>query len=163
MVTAHEPIPENEFWSDVEAEVKNGFPVKKADTLENLAEKCGIDKVQFLETVKRYNGFCAAGKDEDFGKTRGLSPVEQGPFYAVYCKTATDGAFGGVRINGKAEVYNADMTGVIPGLFAGGDNAAGWAYNAHQAGDHRMMITNEINWAQVSGFMSGTTAGNYIK
>ena len=162
LVNDREPIPEDEFWGDVDEEVRNGFPVKKADTLEELAEKCGVDKARFLETIRRYNGFCAAGRDEDFGKTRGLSTVEEGPFYAVYCKTATDGAFGGVRINGRGEVYNESQTGVIPGLFAGGDNAAGWAYNAHQAGDHRMMITNEIHWAQISGFMAGTAAGEYI-
>ena len=149
---------------DLEDELRNGFPVRKADTLEELAEKCGIDKEAFLETIRRYNCFCAAGRDEDFGKTVGLSPIgDTGPYYAIYCKTATDGAFGGVRINGRGEVYKKGRGGVIPGLFAGGDNAAGWAVNMHREGDHRAMLTNEIQWAQVSGFIAGSEAAQYVQ
>ena len=152
-----------QFRRELDDELRNGFPVRRADTLEELADRCGIRKDAFLDTIRRYNGFCAAGKDDDFGKEVGLSPIGgKGPYYAIYCKTATDGAFGGVRINGKAQVYKKGRGAVIPGLFAGGDNAAGWAVNAHRAGDHRMMLTNEIQWAQVSGYIAGSEAAAYV-
>ena len=152
-----------QFRRELDDELRNGFPVRRADTLEELADRCGIRKDAFLDTIRRYNSFCAAGKDDDFGKEVGLSPIGgKGPYYAIYCKTATDGAFGGVRINGKAQVYKKGRGAVIPGLFAGGDNAAGWAVNAHRAGDHRMMLTNEIQWAQVSGYIAGSEAAAYV-
>lgn len=43
---------------------------------------------------------------------------------------ATDGAFGGVLVNPKCEVYNLDKSGVIPGFYAAGDNASGVQANA---------------------------------
>jgi succinate dehydrogenase/fumarate reductase flavoprotein subunit len=76
---------------------------------------------------------------------------------------ATDGAFGGMLINGKTEVYKADKSGVIPGLYATGDNASGWAKNPGKPGDNRMMVTGEMMWASGSGFIAGTNAAEYIK
>ncbi|MEG1515537.1 MAG: FAD-binding protein, partial [Clostridia bacterium] len=50
---------------------EQGIPLffVKADTLEELAEKMGVDKANFIAEVKRFNGFCDKGHDDDF--TRG--------------------------------------------------------------------------------------------
>ena len=48
-----------------------GSTLYAADTLEDLADYIGFKgtvKQNFLNTVKRYNEFCATGRDEDFGK-----------------------------------------------------------------------------------------------
>jgi fumarate reductase flavoprotein subunit len=151
-----------DYKKELDAEIALDTPCKKADTLEDLAKQCGIAVEPFLETIRRYNEFCKNGVDEDFGR-KPLIPIQNGPFYAIYGKMATDGAFGGMLINGKTEVYKADKSGVIPGLYATGDNASGWAKNPGKPGDNRMMVTGEMMWASGSGFIAGTNAAEYIK
>lgn len=40
----------------------------EAPTLDELAEKCGINAANLAQTVARYNELCASGEDTDFGK-----------------------------------------------------------------------------------------------
>ena len=49
--------------------------VTKADTLEELANALGIDAKGLMDEVERFNGFCATGVDEDFG--RGSKVLDQ--------------------------------------------------------------------------------------
>jgi fumarate reductase flavoprotein subunit len=151
------------FDAEFEAEAALDTPLKVADTLEELADLIGVDKENFLNTIARYNKACETGVDEEFGKRpETMKPIVQGPFYAIYGKMACDGAFGGMLVNSKTQVYNADKSGVIPGLFATGDNASGWAMKSREEGDHRLMATNECNWAVGSGFTAGTAAAEYL-
>jgi fumarate reductase flavoprotein subunit len=151
------------YEADFEEELSLDTPLKKADTLEELAQLCGIAPEAFVETIRQYNGYCDAGKDEDFGKNPAtLRPVRKAPFYAIFGKVATDGAFGGMLVNSHMEVYQADKSGVIPGLYAAGDNSSGWALKSKEEGDHRLMVTNECNWAIGSGFVAGKEAAAYL-
>ena len=45
----------------------------EAPTLDELAEKCGIDAANLAQTVARYNELCASGEDAApiRGRTRG--------------------------------------------------------------------------------------------
>lgn len=56
----------------------------RADTLEELAEQIGVPADAFVAEIERYNGFCDAGQDDDFGRYLfdELSPVREAPFYA---------------------------------------------------------------------------------
>ena len=149
--------------SDFEEEAALDTPVKKADTLAELAKKCGIAEEKLLDTVAKYNAACASGCDADFGKRpEDMRPIANGPFYAIYGKVATDGAFGGMLVDGRLQVYNADKSGVIPGLYAAGDNASGWALRSKEPGDHRLMVCNECNWAISSGFTAAENAAEYL-
>ena len=157
--------PDAALFPDIDAEFaaeeKLDTPVKTADTIEQLPAELGIASAALRGTVERYNRFCAQGHDEDFCKRpETLRPISEGPFYAVYGKVATDGAFGGVLVNANTEVFRADRSGVIPGLFAAGDNAAGWARRAGK-GEERLMVCNECNWAISSGFAAGKAAASY--
>lgn len=157
--------PDAALFPDIDAEFTAeealDTPVKTADTIEHLAAELGIASAALRGTVERYNRFCAQGRDEDFGKRpETLRPISEGPFYAVYGKVATDGAFGGVLVNANTEVFRADRSGVIPGLYAAGDNAAGWARRAGE-GEERLMVCNECNWAISSGFAAGKAAASY--
>ena len=151
-----------DYMTDIEEELQLDTPLKKGDTLEELAQACGIDPNALVETIAKYNADCAAGKDSEFGKRPDtMHPVEKGPFYAIYGKMATDGAFGGIRINERMEGLKPDGT-PIPGLYATGDGSSGWAVRVDGPGDHREMATNEMSWAVVSGFTAGSCAAEYL-
>ena len=151
-----------DYLQEIETELKLDVPLKKADTLEELAVQCGLDAAALKATIDKYNADCAAGQDTLFGKKpETMHPIENGPFYAIYGKMATDGAFGGIRVNERMEGLKPDGT-PIPGLYATGDNAAGWCVRVPGPGDNRLMCTNEMSWAVASGFTAGNTAAEYL-
>jgi len=150
-----------EYRKELEKEIVMGTPVKRADTLEDLAGQCGIDPEAFRTTIERYNRFCANGKDEDFNKNpQGLRPIVKAPFYAIFVKMATDGAFGGVLVDENMRALNKARQ-PIPGLFATGDNSSGWGLKVNKPGDHRQFILSELTWAIASGFIAGGKAAEY--
>ena len=111
----------------------------RADTLQELAEKVGIDAEQLEKTVERFNQFAKDGKDPDFqrGESKydsyygdpknkpnaGLGPIDQGPFYALPVYSGTLGTKGGAVTNANAQVLNV-WGEPIPGLYAAGNAAA---------------------------------------
>jgi succinate dehydrogenase/fumarate reductase flavoprotein subunit len=111
-----------------------------AGTLDELADKMGVHKANFLDTVQRYNGFAATGTDEDFGKAEPMFPIAKGPFYGLKMNIIRHTPPGGLRINTKGQVLDRaglwdgttathiDAEPVIPHLYAGGECAAfvGW-------------------------------------
>lgn len=98
--------------------------VFQADTIEELAGLMGLDPATVVETIETYNGYCENGLDEDYGKTDWLWKLETPPFYAARLKSAVYTTVGGLKINGKAEVLDADKQ-PIPGLYACGGDAGG--------------------------------------
>jgi succinate dehydrogenase/fumarate reductase flavoprotein subunit len=93
----------------------------KADTLDSLAQKLGLPAVALKATVDRYNRFCKTGKDEDFGKRRGLLlPVDRPPFYGEISRSPwLLNISGGLRTNINMQVLDKNDR-VIPGLYAVG-------------------------------------------
>ena len=110
-----------------------------------------------METVRRYNEFCARGKDEDFGKDpKALVPVpDHGPYYAIYGQRFSEAALGGVMVDGQCRCIRNDGT-PIPGLYAGGDATSAM----HIRG--RLAVISELTWAVASAYTSGTNAVEYI-
>lgn len=152
-----------DYLQEIETELKLDTPLKKADSIEELALACGLDPEALKATIDAYNSDCAAGEDRQFGKKpETMRPIQNGPFYAIYGKMATDGAFGGIRVNEKMEGLAPDGT-PIPGLYATGDNAAGWCVRIPGPGDNRLMCTNEMSWAVASGFTAGNSVADYLK
>lgn len=113
--------------------------LKKGDTIEELAEQCGIEPARLRASVDRFNGFVRQGKDEDFGRSdsaynrflgdKGHKPVaslgtiEKGPFFAYRFYPGDVGTYGGVITDTEARVLREDGT-VIPGLYATGISTA---------------------------------------
>jgi len=96
-----------------------------ADSVEELAEKMGVDPAILAATVAGYNSFCEKGHDDLFAKDpRYLRPLKTPRFYAIKCRTVLLGTLGGIKINHRMEVV--DRKGkIIPGLYAGGMDAGG--------------------------------------
>ena len=96
----------------------------KADTLEELFEQMGLPVETAMAEVQRYNELCAAGYDEDFGKTpKRLFPVENPPFYGCSFSAARSMLvmIGGLECDHDLHVLDADDN-PIPGLFVAGNN-----------------------------------------
>ena len=112
-------------WSGdaLDAAVESGELVM-ADTIEELAEKIGVNAANLARTLAAWNEDTAAGNPDPFGRVDGLSPIEA-PFYAYRNTPFNLGALGGLKITRKCEVVKADGT-VIPGLYAAGLTAGGW-------------------------------------
>ena len=99
----------------------------KADTIEELADHFGLDKLS--ATVDAYNDMCAAGKDDQFYKASYfLTPVSEGPFYAFEYEPSAWCTLGGVIVDDSLRVVD-DSAEPIPGLYAAGLDA-GSLYSA---------------------------------
>ena len=156
------PYEEVDGWF-TEAMDRGSHEVGRADTVEELAVQVGLDPAALRETVDRYNAACAAGADWDFFKDpASLEPLAEAPFYALGGKLSTDGAFGGIRVDPQMRAYKKDGTGVVPGLYATGDNSAGWSIRVAGDGDARQYVLSEMSWACSSGFLAGTNAAAYL-
>ena len=90
----------------------------KADTIEELAEKCQLDAEKLKAVIKRYNELCEKGEDEDFHKDPTfLIPIdENGPFYYARNYALFMTVMGGLRCNEYMQVEDENDE-VIPGLF----------------------------------------------
>ena len=147
-----------ETWEEeLDEEALLDTPVKKADTLEELAELCGMPVDALLDTVKRYNEFCVNGKDEDFGKAAELlRPVaDHGPYYAIYGQRFSEAAMGGLMVDGQCRVLRNDNT-PIPGLYGVGDATSAM----HRKGE--LAVISELTWAVASAYTSGGNAVEYL-
>ncbi len=101
-----------------------------ADSLEELADLLGFQgqlKQNMLDSVARYNGFCATGRDEDFGKDKSLLvPLDTPPYYGMLTDRTQGGAMGpmvtvdGLWTDDHQQVYDQNLD-VIPGLYATGN------------------------------------------
>jgi fumarate reductase flavoprotein subunit len=95
----------------------------KADSIEELAGLIGVDPEALQASVDRYNELVAAGEDEDFHKQADfLFPVEKPPFYAAKVGVALLAIVGGLHINNKLQVLDADRN-PIEGLYATGNTS----------------------------------------
>ncbi|MBP1687256.1 MAG: kstD [Deltaproteobacteria bacterium] len=112
---------------------------EKADTLDGLARKIGVDPAGLLATANRVKEFAVTGHDLDFhrgdslqdryytvnadGPNPTLGPLAQPPFYAVKVYPGDLGTKGGVRTDPRARVLT-EANDPIPGLYAAGNCSA---------------------------------------
>ena len=113
--------------------------LKKANTIEALAEKIDIDPSTLAGTLARFNENAEQGLDPDFhrgeaaydrmyGDPRNqpnpnLRPLSKGPYYAMPIYPGDIGTNGGLLTNEKAQVIKKNGK-PIEGLYAIGNNAA---------------------------------------
>lgn len=114
------------LWDEYDDQVSKGNPgIFEADTLDELAEKTGLDADALKNTVENYNAMCAAGKDAEFSKDpQYLLPLEEGPYYAFELKTGFFTTVGGLEINDRSQVLDQDDNPIV-GMYAAGCDAGG--------------------------------------
>ena len=123
-IKAGEPL--TDFWSQYQDQVDAGNEaIQTADTLEELAEKIGVDADALVAEVEKYNGYCAAGKDDEFAKDpQYLRALEEGPYYSFELNVGIFTTVGGLKIDEDSEVLTSEGQ-AIPGLYATGCDTGG--------------------------------------
>lgn len=95
----------------------------KAQTLAELAEKLNLPALP--QTIAHYNELAKQGHDIDFGKADTyMTPLNDGPFYAVELGVGMACAIGGLRVDNDNAVLNS-YGYPLAGLYAAGNDAAG--------------------------------------
>ena len=124
------PLPIGSF-------VRSGY-LKRGQTLDELAQACGIDAAGLRQTVARLNVGAGRGIDEEFNKgadvyerfngSRGhapnpcVAPIETAPFYAVKVVPGDIGSFVGLQTDEHARALDAQRR-PIEGLYVAGNDA----------------------------------------
>jgi 3-oxosteroid 1-dehydrogenase len=121
----------------------------RAESLEALADRCGIDMLQLAATVAQFNQGAAQGVDPAFHRGESiqdrhlgdptnrpnpcLAPLAAAPFLAIPIMPGTLGTCGGLVTNNDGQVL--DRFGeTMDGLFAAGNVSAGVFRDAYPGG-----------------------------
>ena len=96
----------------------------RADTIEELAVKVGMDPAILRSTVDKYNTYVDQGFDPEFHKDTFSLKVEKAPFYATPRKPAVHHTMGGLKIDTNARVLDENGQ-PIKNLYAAGEVAGG--------------------------------------
>ena len=96
----------------------------RADTLEELALKVGMEPAVLVDTVNKYNSYVEAGFDPEFHKDTFSLKVEKAPFYATPRQPAVHHTMGGLKIDTATRVLD-DNNQPIKHLYAAGEVAGG--------------------------------------
>ena len=104
----------------------------EAGTIGELADKAGLPRQAFEETVAAFNAACKSGKFEpnemdglhteglEFDKTNWARPIDTPPYLAFPVTGGITFTFGGLKTTAEAKVVHT--TGrVIPGLYVAGE------------------------------------------
>lgn len=108
-----------EFYRLAEAE----NCIFKGETIEEAAEKAGLNPEVVAEELRVYNEYCANGEDLSFKKgSDALISMEEGPYYIVETIPNIKTTNGGVVIDTSGRVVDANNE-PIKGLYAAGETA----------------------------------------
>jgi fumarate reductase flavoprotein subunit len=130
-----------------------------ADSIEELAEKTGIDPKELRNTVDEYNVFCQKGHDDHFDKKyQYLRPIKTPKFYAGKLCCSAYGSLGGIKINYRTEVLDKNWK-EIPGLYAAGVDACSIYGDSYPF----ILPGNTMGFSVNTGRISGENAADYAK
>ncbi len=120
----------------------------KADTIEELANKMGIDAAGLQDTVEAYNMAVVSGKDE-LGRTYMPLPIANAPFYGVRLQSWFLTTFAGLAVNRNLEVIKQDGT-PVGNLYAAGE-LLGTGATSGRAICGGMLVTPAITFGKLLG------------
>ena len=124
-----------------------------ADTIVELAAKIKnpyqlqpVSSSVLEQTVNKYNSYVDAGKDPEFGKPAPMYKIQKPPFYAAWSTPILHDSLTGLKINKKCQVMDRHDQ-VIPGLYACGETAGGFALH----GLPRVIVFGRIAGREAAG------------
>ena len=101
--------------------------VVSAPTLDELAKKLNMPAANLKKAVEDYNGVVAGTYKDPLGfvaNNKADKQMTEGPWYACQKVPTVHHTMGGLEINTKAQVLDANGK-VIPGLYAAGETTGG--------------------------------------
>ena len=107
-------------WSKFEDQLAKGNILFSGSTIEEVAQKAGINAENLEKTIEKYNIYAENGYDEDFGRTRLMKAFTGGTYYIFETTPYIMITEGGPLMNEKAQVINAEGD-PIPGLYQAGE------------------------------------------
>ena len=107
-------------WSKFEDQLAKGNILFSGSTIEEVAQKAGINAENLEKTIEKYNVYAENGYDEDFGRTRLMKAFTGGTYYIFETTPYIMITEGGPLMNEKAQVINAEGD-PIPGLYQAGE------------------------------------------
>lgn len=127
-----------------------------ADTLDELAEKMGVDASVLKEEVANYSSYANGEATDPFGKDTALmTSLEEGPYVAVVGAGYAYGTCGGLDVDENMNVLKTDGT-PIGNLYAVGQDSMG------------VLFSNQVpyvtyggaaqGWVLTSGYQAGLQA-----
>lgn len=132
--------------------------VYSGQTVEEAAEKAGMDAEQLQSSVDVYDKDVKYGRDSEFERSSFSmeNPIgEEGPYYIVREKVFYSSTLGGLAVNTSLQVLNADGT-AIKGLYAAGEVIGGISGTVQGEG-------MGISWAFASGKLCADNIVNVIQ
>ncbi len=143
IATANDPYPTVQYGMSLDSTVS-------ADSIEELAEKIGVDAEALKATVDRYNELCAKGNDEDFGKPADkMIPVEGDKYFALKLNPAVTVTYSGLVTDVESHVLDAENT-PIKGLYAAGETAFPGLFGTEYPGCG-MAISSSAYYGRIAG------------
>jgi hypothetical protein len=134
------------IWSkDNKAELEKGWIIK-ADTVEELADKIGIDAEALAASVAAYNEECASGVDAFGRAAENLAPIGEGPYYAMELGVSFTYTIGGLMadIHGRTLNWRNEPIGRL--------------YSAGCVGMGTYLSTVGINGSMAQGYIAAEDA-----
>jgi predicted oxidoreductase len=142
---------------DWEAEVQQAIErgaIKKADSIEELADKLKLDQAVVVEAVKRWNETCEKGVDEELAIAylpEWLIPIKKGPFYGAVMSGQIGKTLCGLRTDANLQVMKPDGS-LIAGLYANYSTAGGFAGESIYSSQFNGALFGSVATSFISGY-----------
>lgn len=121
---------------------------KEGVTPQELAKACGItDGDALADTIKKYNAFQQAKKDDEFGRADMPRPITEANFISIEIRPGIHYTMGGVVFDTQTRVMN-ESDQPIPGLYAAGE-VTGGVHGANRLGGNS--ISETITFGRIAG------------
>lgn len=126
-------------------------PVLVKGSLQEVAQKAGIDVAGLEKTVADYEGYVANNKDEEFGRApEFLHSFEGDTYYLIEQRDRFATTLGGYMANQDMQLLD-ESDQPVANLYAAGEIVGG-------ANGHDSMPSMMNSWSFASGFVAGTKA-----
>jgi succinate dehydrogenase/fumarate reductase flavoprotein subunit len=137
-------------WSEDNTKELELEILKRADSIERLADEIGVDPLVLKGSIERWNALCDRGVDEDHGRPAGtMMKIDQPPYVFGQVWPTVSNTQGGPVHNAKQQII--DVAGKpIPRLYAAGELGSSFG--------HLYLSGGNIAECFVTGWVAGREA-----
>ena len=144
-----------DWLAEVDEAVERGA-VKKADTIEELADMLLLDRDVLVRAVKEYNELCEKGVDDEMSTPYDpswLHPVVKPPFYGAIIGSQMAKTMCGLRTDEHLQVMREDGS-LIEGLYANATTAGGLSGEANYGCFWNSTVFGGVGTSWITGWIA---------